>query len=761
MDGRFCFVACSYLKREIEAVLDTDKPVEIISFPSQADGPGDSWQSISSLFAEADELLHCHSELLGGCCTAANKNPPDILSGMDIHRREQCFEYFLSKSLLNHYYSEGAHLLLPAMAADWKCYLERNGLDRETAKAYFHETTRKLILLDTNSDPKAPLYLKEFAEYLDLPYSILPVGQDMFRLFIEQRILQWQLAQQLDTKNSELNFAEQQMADLSMAFDLINTLSASKSEAQIVKRMGNLFTMLFSPSKLLLITRDNGKVNGRYSWPEELIEEKEHFDHLAALDSEYEKLPGGSGFLINLYYGDQSLGVIEINGIAFPEHLDRYLNISLTLAKVCSLGLANARSYERLAETSDNLALALKAEQSARDALKCQQENLEELVSERTADLRKTNELLAHEMTERTLLSQRVKSILNSAGEGIFGIDQQGSVTLINPAATSMLGYSVKEMVGSDEHTLIHHTRMDGFSYPFEESPIYKTTKDGKVRHITDEVFWRKDGSRFPVEYISSPLSKHKRLAGAVVSFRDVTEQRALQKSLHQANADLAEYATIASHQLQEPLRLISNYMQLLASRYRGRLDKDADEFIDFAVGGALHMQHLLDSLLLYSHLGSLPLTMSHIDCSTLLISILESLGGEIADAGAEISHDPLPVLYANREHMQLLLEHLLDNAIKNRADRPLKVHIGIQQHGAQWLFSVADNGIGIAERHMGKIFGLFAQLQRHSAYAGVGLGLALCKKILEIYDGKIWLESNEGLGSTFYFTMPMSGEKK
>ncbi len=226
-------------------------------------------------------------------------------------------------------------------------------------------------------------------------------------------------------------------------------------------------------------------------------------------------------------------------------------------------------------------------------------------------------------------------------------------------------------------------------------------------------------------------------------------------QDLAYSNAELGQFAYVASHDLQEPLRMISSYTQLLSKRYKGKLDADADEFIAYAVNGAARMQRLINDLLSYSRVGTRGKEFKPTDCEVVLAAALANLKLAIEESQARVSHDPLPTVTADEGQLIQLFQNLIGNAIKFRADQPPTIHLGATKQEAGWLFSVRDEGIGIDPQYKERIFVIFQRLHSQQEYAGTGIGLAICKKIVERHGGRIWVESTLGKGATFYFTMP------
>lgn len=381
-------------------------------------------------------------------------------------------------------------------------------------------------------------------------------------------------------------------------------------------------------------------------------------------------------------------------------------------------------------------------------------DRLEDLVKERTADLNKAK--------------RQNELILNTVREGICGLDLAGRITFINPCAAQILGWESAELIGRSAHDTFHHTRSNGSRYPAESCPLHTTLTSGDSGYVSNEDFVRRDGTQFPVEFSTVPLVEEKRVVGAVLVFRDITERKLAEESLRKtteelvrSNQDLEQFAYAASHDLQEPLRMIAGYVSLLQNRYQGKLDEKADKYIAAAVDGAERMQALINDLLAFSRVNTRGRTPEPTDTRQALNDALRNLTISLQESEAQIHVGELPTVPADRRQLTQLFQNLIGNAIKFRSNRPSEIYIESRGQNDSWLFSVRDNGIGIEQQDADRIFLIFQRLHTRAEYPGTGIGLAICKKIVERHGGRIWVESQVGQGATFYFTLPHANESR
>ena len=372
--------------------------------------------------------------------------------------------------------------------------------------------------------------------------------------------------------------------------------------------------------------------------------------------------------------------------------------------------------------------------------------------------LQQSNKELAAEVgerrrTEETLqrLRRQNELILNSAGEGICGIDVEGNTTFVNPAAARMVMWEVGELLGKPQHTIVHHSDPDGAAYPLEECPILMALRDGEVRHVDNEVFWRKDGTSFPVEYICTPIrDEGGQILGAVVTFRDIAERLAVERMKD-------EFISVVSHELRTPLTSIRGSLGLIASGELGRLSEKSQRMADIAVRNTDRLVRLINDILDIERMESnrSPMERQACDPAQLIAQAADVMRALAVGAGVTLCVDEGPgQLPCDPDRIIQTLTNLLGNAIKFSPEGST-VRLSSRHQGNLMLFQVKDEGRGIPADKLESIFERFQQADVSDARekGGSGLGLVICRSIVQQHGGRIWAESTLGKGSTFSFT--------
>jgi PAS domain S-box-containing protein len=369
---------------------------------------------------------------------------------------------------------------------------------------------------------------------------------------------------------------------------------------------------------------------------------------------------------------------------------------------------------------------------------------------------------ISRDLSERRESEARYRGLLEAAPDAMVVVNALGEIVVLNAQAEKQFGYSRRELVGQQVRTLIP----EGFAERLIADGL-RSTEDALEQRIGTGIELtgrRKDGTAFPIEMMLSPLESD---GGTLVTaaIRDITARKRAEafllqtvEELHRSNEELGQFAYIASHDLQEPLRMVASYTQLLSRRYAGKLDADADEFIAFAVDGASRMQTLIQDLLAYSRVGSTGKALTATSSEQALEQALANLHGAIQDSGAAITHDALPMVLADGIQLVQLFQNLVANGIKYQRVGVPRVHVSVARDGrGKCIFAVKDNGVGIEPQYFERIFGMFQRLHKREEFAGTGIGLAISKKIMERHGGSISVESQPGEGSTFRFALVAS----
>ncbi|MFQ5752747.1 MAG: ATP-binding protein, partial [bacterium] len=382
-------------------------------------------------------------------------------------------------------------------------------------------------------------------------------------------------------------------------------------------------------------------------------------------------------------------------------------------------------------------------------------EQVEKKVEERITALKA-------EITERAQEELRkLSSAVKQTADTVMITDKDGAIEYVNPAFVELTGYTKEEVIGQTPRILKSQKHNEKF---YKE--LWETILAGQVMR-TEFINRKKSGELYYQEATITPIvDSAENITHFVATGRNITERKRAEKKMKRiavelvrSNIELEQFASIASHDLQEPLRMVSSYLQLLQRRYQGKLDADADDFIAFAVDGANRMKALIHDLLLYSRVGTQGKPFKPTDCEAVFDQTVANLKLVIADNGALVKHDALPTVMADEVQLLQLFQNLIGNAIKFRKEESPQVHVAARQKGSKWVFSFRDNGIGIKPEYANRIFIIFQRLHNRNKYSGTGIGLAVCKKIVERHGGRIWVESQPGVGSTFSFTLPVYKE--
>lgn len=354
------------------------------------------------------------------------------------------------------------------------------------------------------------------------------------------------------------------------------------------------------------------------------------------------------------------------------------------------------------------------------------------------------------------------EKILNNINDGVISADAEGRINYLNPSAEELIGVSSKDAVGKDLSQFIK--LKDELTGSMMDFPLDWVIKNNlPIKNRNHSVLISGDIEKAHLSFDITPLQIDNKSQFLIV-LRDVTaakkETESASLQLSKANRELEEFIYIASHDLQEPLRMVTSYVQLLEKRYKGRLDGDADEFISYAVNGVSKMKNILNDLLAYSRLNTKKEELAYIDINELALKITSGYKSKYSEK-VHFEIDELPQVLCYGSQVIQLFYQLIDNAVKFNGSDVKEIRISVNEINGNIQFSVSDNGIGIDTKFEDKIFSMFQKLHGGSEFPGTGVGLAMCKKIVENHNGEIWLTSKPGAGSVFHFTLNADKDKE
>ncbi len=381
------------------------------------------------------------------------------------------------------------------------------------------------------------------------------------------------------------------------------------------------------------------------------------------------------------------------------------------------------------------------------------------------------------ELTANLRAAEELKQIiLDSSHYSIIAVNTSGIIHTFNRTAAHMLGYSAEEMIGKSPHyfhdteEIIVHAQKLSEELGYEIKPGFEVFSTRPRHDMPEEQEWtyiRKDGSRFPVLLsITALRDGHNAITGFMGIAKDISKEKenvrqreALVAELTESNTELERFAYVASHDMQEPLRMIANFAALVSAEYSDKLDAQGKQYVQILMDSALRMQDMVNDLLEYARIGKDTVPFTTVNTEHELNRALDNVYAAIAERCAIITHDPLPKIQGNPIQFVRLLQNLIGNGLKYQAQETPRIHVAAEDKGAFWQFSVTDNGIGMEEEYTTQIFEPFIRLHSWRQFKGTGIGLAVCKKIVENHGGKIWVTSQPGKGSAFFFTVHKASE--
>ncbi|MFA7239516.1 MAG: PAS domain S-box protein [Sulfuricellaceae bacterium] len=684
-----------------------------------------------------------------------------------------CFEFLLGPDKVEALLGEGAHLLTPAMVRAYPQTLQDRHEKPENLHAYFAESVRAWVVVDIGvvvDTGVAALTAEERADFLAATggsMELLPTEPHLLRANLRAALAQGEIAALEARSAGQMASLQHRLADYTMAYDLIGRLIPHQGEQNIIHAILELFHMLCAPRAvhLLLIqggspgSNPEGSRDGEADTVAESVQifslpadsdkaDSDKESYLRAFlrtPAQWGETGAQPGFYFQMYQGGQMLGAVVVEGEFLPEHQRNYLDLARLLMPILRLALHNAHSYELLCSTEREL--------------RASQMQLEQRVAERTAQL--TAEIAVRKQGEQALreAEARFRSSFEAAAIGMALVSVEGRFVDVNSALCRLFGYPHQELTKKTFQELTYPDDLDvDLDYARQlvagERASYQMEK--RYFHKNGHIVWT-------LLTGSTVRDAQGKLLYFIAQIQDISKRRKYEEELKRSNADLEQFSYAISHDMRQPLRMISSYLQLIEMSLADQLVGEKRDYFTFAIDGAKRIDQMLVALLEYSRIGRMGEPPTWIDSSATLDEALQFLQPAITEAQANLSiAGDWPRIFVSHDEIQRLVQNLIGNAIKYRvAGRIPEITVSSEIVNNEWRLCVTDNGVGIIPEQSKRLFQVFQRLHSHEAYEGTGIGLALCRKIAEHHRGRIWAESaGEGQGSRFCVLLPVLREK-
>jgi PAS domain S-box-containing protein len=722
MTRKLCILTCDLLGKELATVVETEgwDDVTVATFPAQCGRPQIGWDSLAQIVPADTDCSHVR--IMGCCCLAGLGDPPPGLERYQLYNTDQCFYLVAGHNVVDAYLKEGAYLLTPGWLAHWRHWLDEWGFDQAMAREYLAESTTRLLLLDTGVDTQSAQNLREFADFVGRPFEIVPVGLDYLRLLLARMVLEWQLEDERAITATVVNNSRRQMADYAMALDLLSNLTGTMPESEVVENILHLFNVLFAPGQLCYMLLQDGKPDPVQPCLLSSVDVTAISKWLAGSNEAYAWTDSGDGFLLRIGLGNETLAVLMMDELTFPEYKEHYLNLALAIADMCGLAIRNARTYERIK----------RAEETLRES------------------------------------EGKYRQLFELESDAIFLIaNETGQILEVNTAASGLYGYSREEFL-SKKNT-------DLSAEPDETRKATKATEEAHGERVLVPVRYhrKKDGTVFPVE-ITGRFFIWRGHPVHIAAIRDITERMQAEEELRRSNLELLgrneeldAFAHTVAHDLKNPISQSMGFAELLEQDYKTMPEDQRRESLHAIVRNEQKTINILEELLLLAEVRKMDVKLEPLDMASIVAEAQQRLTYVIEQYQAEIVLPATwPAALGHAPWVEEVWVNYLSNGCKYGGEPP-RLELGadppfpflLQAGGAEGghvRFWVRDNGSGISPEDRARLFTPFTRLDQARA-RGHGLGLSIVRRIVEKLGGQVGVESDgvAGHGSVFSFTLP------
>jgi PAS domain S-box-containing protein len=705
MDEKLGIFICNNLVPELNEILKTGNfpDVKLISFPNSCIGCILDNDLISKLIRPYEDEF---SKILFfvSSCRVGGKSNIFPSKKVELIHLEQCFELILNKETVYHFIRQGYYLVTRGWLNQYKHNISDWGFKEKSAKVFFGESLKKILYLDTGPSGQYKLKLQALSKYMGLPYEVLPVGLSHCRNFIESEVLQWRIENERINMNQKLSDSMKQNADSFLVFQQLQKLVDYTDETIIVNEVFSLLTILFAPQQIGFKKQVNG-YQSEIIWLNDYAgdQQKDRPDFMA----------------IEITHQNEILGVFEIYGIRFPGYINQYRKVEPVISKICGVSISNARKYSALKQAE----LAI-------------------------SESEKHFHSLFDNMNEGAALHEL---------EFLDGNPVNYRIIDTNARFGEILGITREQVAG----------KLSTVAYNIENPPYFSEYVDVAINNkvIFFETYFASLDKHFTIS--ATPWKEN----GFATIFTDITERKKTELKIQQQNIELTKlnldkdrFISILGHDLKSPVNNILGFSEILTDEINGLNTDEIKEIAGNINKSAKITNKLLEDILMWARTqqGSIPFKPQNLSLSATCRNIIEILNpGAFAKNSTIYDSSSSHInVYADADMLKTTLLNLVSNAIKF-TDSGGKITINAEQNSENVTISVSDNGMGIPAENMAKLFDISEVLTTKgtAGETGTGMGLLLCKEFVEKHGGKIWVESEEGKGSEFKFTLPIKAE--
>lgn len=750
VNNKLCIVCCENVFEELKTAikLEAFDDIILLAYPSNCGNPQLSWHDLVEVLSPGKECDQI--DIIGGCCISQLEVPSENLPPCNIQKLPHDLYLFADAGFIESYIKEGAYLMTPGWLLRWQYWLFRWGFDQKIAGDFFSEAAQQLVLLDTGINSDIGRHATEFAEYVNLPCVTVPIGLGYCRLFLNKIVQEYRLKREKQTAFVDLQETQKKVSDYAMAVDLLKELVRTINEKEVVQQVIDLFSMLFAARDLSYISFIDNK-------PEPLPKSSESSkitdDNLAELIKGFDARDiwkeVDSGFLLRIQRRSETLGILFVVGLDFPEYREKYLNLALSILDVCGLAIENARSFQRIIQADEEIRRA------------------QQLLEKKNLELEDSNDELKTTLNKLLVSEEQFRGAFEAAAHGIVLATLEGDFIKVNQAFGTIVGYTEKELLKTSFKKLTYpedlyldlkqvQDLLKGKASTFQLEKRY-IHKQGHIIWVLLSASLIRDSNLNPLHFIGHIID---------ITDRKTAQQNLLEAKLEaeKANQVKSEFLANMSHEIRTPLNAVIGFSELLSTMVSDQ--KQRDYLTAIKISGK-NLLTLINDILDLSKIeaGQFKIQHSDINIKNLIDEIEQifklKVSGKNLSFIIEIDENLKETLLLDETRLRQVLLNLVGNAVKFTHQGHVKLSVKTvikadRSDLVDLIISVEDTGIGISANEQKMIFESFVQQtgQSNSEYGGTGLGLSITNKLLGLMNGSISVTSAKNQGSIFTITL-------